>query len=66
MARRFDAVEGFLPFVESSPLIDGDLTLGEWSSRFEAEPAQEAELVGLIEANFLAGLRALDERLRGD
>jgi len=124
-SRRFDAVEDFLPFVESSPLLDGDgptavgakrrvtqtdggvfdevlvahsdadraysytfvgspipvrehrttlafrpitdgdRTLGEWASRFEAEPAQEAELVGLIETNFLAGLRALDERLRG-
>jgi hypothetical protein len=123
-ARAFDAVERFLPFVESSPLIDGDgptavgatrrvtqsdggvfdevllehsdagrsysytfvgspipvrehrttlsfrpitdgdRTLGEWSSRFAGEPAMEAELVGLIEQNFLTGLRALDERLR--
>ena len=123
-ARAFDAVERFLPFVESSPLIDGDgptavgatrrvtqtdggvfdevllehsdaarsysytfvgspipvrehrttlafrpitdadRTLGEWSSRFAGEPEQEAELVGLIEQNFLAGLRALDALLR--
>ena len=123
-ARAFDAVERFLPFVESSPLIDGagptavgstrrvtqtdggvfeevllehsdaarfysytfvgspipvrehrtklafrpitdgERTLGEWSSRFVGEPEQEAELVGLMERNFLAGLRALDERLR--
>jgi hypothetical protein len=123
-ARAFDAVERFLPFVESSPLIGGDgatavgakrrvtqtdggvfdevliehsdaarsysytfvgspipvrehrttlafrpitdggRTLGEWSSRFAGEPEQEAELVALIERNFLAGLRALDERLQ--
>ena len=123
-ARAFDAVERFLPFVESSPLIegdgptavgakrrvtqtdggvfdevlvahsdanrcysytfvgspipvrehrttlafrritDGDRTLGEWSSRFAGEAAQEDELVALIEANFLAGLRALGDYLR--
>jgi hypothetical protein len=124
LARRFDAVEDFLPFVESSPIIDGEgstsvgavrrvtqsdggvfdevlvahsdaersyaytfvgspipvrehrttlafrpitdgnRTLGEWTSQFVGEPDQEAELVTLIEKNFLAGLRALDERLR--
>ena len=45
-------------------ITDGDRTLGEWSSRFEIDPDREAELVGLMEKNFLAGLRALDERLR--
>ena len=124
-ARRFDAVERFLPFVESSPLLEGDgptavgakrrvtqadggvfdevlvahsdadrsysytfvgspipvrdhrttlvfrritdggRTLGEWSSRFEADPTKAAELVDLIEANFLAGLHALNDHLRG-
>ncbi len=44
-------------------ITDGDRTLGEWSSRFEIAPDQEAELVGLMEENFLAGLRALDLRL---
>lgn len=45
------------------PISDGDRTLGEWSSRFLIAPDREAELVGLMEKNFLAGLRALDSRL---
>jgi hypothetical protein len=45
------------------PITDGDRTLGEWSSRFDIDPDREAELVGLMEANFLAGLRALDAQL---
>jgi hypothetical protein len=121
--RRFDAVGGIFPFVESSPIVegdgptavgavrvvtqtdggvfrevlvahsdsdrsysytfvespipvrnhrttlrlrevtDGDRTLAEWSSRFEIDPADEAELVGLIEKNFVAGLRAIDSRI---
>ena len=46
-------------------ITDGDRTLGEWSSRFEADPDVESELTGLMEKNFLAGLRALDARLSG-
>jgi Polyketide cyclase / dehydrase and lipid transport len=46
------------------PITDGDRTLGEWSSRFEIAPDEEDELVRMMETNFLAGLRALDERLR--
>lgn len=45
------------------PITDGDRTLGEWSSHFVIAPDREAELVGLMETNFLAGLRALDSRL---
>jgi len=45
------------------PITDGDRTLGEWTSRFEIDPEHEAELVGLMEKNFLAGLQALDSRL---
>ena len=45
------------------PITDHDRTLGEWSSRFEIAPDREADLVGLMEKNFLAGLRALDSRL---
>jgi hypothetical protein len=45
------------------PITNGDRTLGEWSSRFEIAPDREAELVGLMQKNFLAGLRALDSRL---
>ena len=46
------------------PITDGDRTLGEWSSRFEMDADQEGELVRMMQTNFLAGLRALDERLR--
>jgi hypothetical protein len=45
------------------PITDGDSTLGEWSSRFEIDPDREAELVELMEKNFLSGLRALGSRL---
>lgn len=45
-------------------ITDGDHTLAEWSSRFDIVPESEAELVGLMQENFLAGLRALDARLR--
>jgi hypothetical protein len=45
------------------PITDQDSTLSEWSSRFEIAPDREADLVGLMEENFLAGLRALDSRL---
>jgi hypothetical protein len=44
-------------------ITHGDRTLGEWSSRFEIAPDREAELVGLMDENFLAGLRALDSHL---
>jgi hypothetical protein len=46
------------------PITDGDRTLGEWSSSFAIAPEREDELVELMEKNFLAGLRALSERLR--
>jgi hypothetical protein len=46
------------------PITDGDRTLGEWSSRFDIDPDREAELVGLIETNFLAGLQALSRQLQ--
>lgn len=41
------------------PITDGDRTYAEWSSRFEIDPDHERELVGLMEKNFLEGLRAL-------
>ncbi len=44
-------------------ITDGDRTLAEWSSRFSIAPEREAELVGLMNENFLAGLRALNARL---
>jgi len=45
------------------PITDGDRTLAEWSSRFDIAPEHEAELVGLMETNFLAGLQALSAQL---
>jgi hypothetical protein len=48
------------------PITDGDRTLAEWSSSFEIAPEAEAELVGMMEKNFLSGLRALDARLARD
>lgn len=45
------------------PITDGNRTLGEWSSHFEIAPDREAKLVGMLEKNFLAGLRALDSLL---
>ncbi|MBK5232629.1 MAG: SRPBCC family protein [Thermoleophilia bacterium] len=53
-------VRNHLTTLRLRPITDGDHTLGEWTSRFEATPDQEAELTGLMEQNFLAGLRALD------
>jgi hypothetical protein len=46
-------------------ITDGGVTLAEWSSRFEIAHEHEAELVGLMETNFLAGLRALSSQLAG-
>jgi hypothetical protein len=44
-------------------ITDGNRTLGEWTSRFTIAPDEEAELVTLMNKNFLAGLQALDSRL---
>ena len=52
-------VRDHLTTLRLHPVTDGDRTLGEWSSRFEIDPSREAELVGLMEENFLAGLRAV-------
>jgi Polyketide cyclase / dehydrase and lipid transport len=41
------------------PVTDGDRSYAEWSSRFESDPEHEAQLVDLINRNFLAGLRSL-------
>jgi hypothetical protein len=58
-------VRDHLTTIRLRPITDGDHTLGEWSSRFDIAPDQEAKLVGMMEENFLAGLRALDARLAG-
>jgi len=44
------------------PISDGDRSYVEWSSRFEIAPEHEAQLVELMNRNFLAGLRSLAER----
>jgi Polyketide cyclase / dehydrase and lipid transport len=46
------------------PITDGDRSYAEWSSRFETAPEHEAQLVELMNRNFLAGLRSLAERFR--
>ncbi|HEY4256077.1 MAG TPA: SRPBCC family protein [Candidatus Udaeobacter sp.] len=44
------------------PIIDGDRSYVEWSSRFEIEAEYEAQLVDLMNQNFLTGLRNLAEK----
>ncbi len=46
------------------PITDGDRSYVEWSSRFEIDPQHEAQLVQLMNRNFLAGLRSLVEKFR--
>lgn len=41
------------------PITDGNRTYAEWTSQFVIAAEREAELVGLMQKNFLAGLRAL-------
>jgi Polyketide cyclase / dehydrase and lipid transport len=44
------------------PITDGERCYVEWSSRFEIDPEYEAQLVDLMNQNFLAGLRNLAEK----
>jgi hypothetical protein len=44
------------------PIIDGDRSYVEWSSRFEIDPEYEAQLVDLMNQDFLTGLRNLAEK----
>jgi Polyketide cyclase / dehydrase and lipid transport len=46
------------------PITDGDRSYVEWSSRFEIDAEHEAQLVELMNCNFLAGLRNLVEKFR--
>jgi hypothetical protein len=48
------------------PITDGDRSYVEWSSRFDIAPEHEAQLVDLMNRNFLAGLRALAEKFSLD
>ena len=47
-------------------ITDGDRSYEEWSSRFDIDPEYEAQLVDLMNQNFLAGLRNLVEKFRGN
>ncbi len=47
------------------PISDGNRSYVEWSSRFEIDPQHEAQLVELMNRNFLNGLRNLAENLSG-
>ena len=44
------------------PITDGNRSYVEWSSRFEIDPEYEAQLVDLMNRNFLAGLRNLAKK----
>ena len=48
------------------PITDGDRSYVEWSSRFDIDPEYEAQLVDLMNQNFLAGLRNLAEKFNRD
>jgi hypothetical protein len=43
------------------PVTDGQRSYVAWSSRFDVDPEDEAQLVDLMNRNFLAGLRNLAE-----
>ena len=47
-------------------ITDGDRSYVEWSSRFDIDPEYEAQLVDLMNQNFLAGLRNLAEKFGGN
>jgi len=47
------------------PITDGNQSYVEWFSRFEIDPQHEAQLVELMNRNFLNGLRNLAENLSG-
>jgi hypothetical protein len=48
------------------PITDGDRSYVEWSSRFDIDPQHEAQLVDLMNKNFLAGLRNLADKFARD
>jgi polyketide cyclase/dehydrase/lipid transport protein len=44
------------------PITDGQRSYVAWSSRFDVDPEYEAQLVDLMNQNFLTGLRSLAGR----
>ncbi len=47
------------------PITDGDRSYVEWSSRFDIDAKYEAQLVDLINRNFVNGLQNLAEKFGG-
>jgi hypothetical protein len=48
------------------PITDGERSYVEWFSSFDIAPEHEAQLVDLMNRNFLAGLRSLAEKVTRD
>jgi hypothetical protein len=47
------------------PITEGDRSYVEWSSRFDIDPKHEAQLVDLMNRNFVNGLRNLAKNFGG-
>ena len=47
------------------PITEGDRSYVEWSSRFDIDPKHEAQLVDLMNRNFVNGLRNLAKKFGG-
>ena len=47
------------------PITEGDRSYVEWSSRFDIDPKHEAQLVDLMNRNFVNGLRNLANKFGG-
>ncbi len=59
-------VRNHLTTLRVLPVTDGDRAYVEWSSRFEIDPKYEAQLVDLMNQNFLVGLRSLAQKFSRD
>lgn len=47
------------------PITDGNRSYVEWSSRFDIDPTYEAQLVDLMNRNFVNGLQSLARKFDG-
>jgi hypothetical protein len=47
------------------PITDGNRSYVEWSSRFDIDPMYEAQLVDLMNRNFVNGLQSLARKFDG-
>ncbi|HEY4639600.1 MAG TPA: SRPBCC family protein, partial [Candidatus Udaeobacter sp.] len=54
-------VHDYVTTLRVLPITDGDRSYVEWSSRFDIAPEFEAQLVDLMNRNFVNGLRHLAE-----